>query len=345
MGIRESLLGSTALSPAREWRRFLTSRTFTPDRDMDVIIHAIGGGASGGVANSGGYGVALATGGGAGAYVRLHVTLKAGVTYTFMIGAGGAAVVGSTSYPTRADGNDGGDTTITGGGLAIVAGGGKKGTSRNGTSPHTTTLLNGGPGGIASGGDINRNGGRGGNVNAGSLTGNSSTYIAQATGGGAVNLLGDAECRGGDIGPVNYSTSSGMGSTGGGGIGENGFPLQNTGYYSLGGGLGSLTGAGDGVATTLIARSFMGFWDKLGPRSTSNSSASGPGAGNVGMASGPYASGEFAGSAGYAHFNSTGTSGIATYGGGSGGAAGGSTSSASSSGKGGDGAIFLEVLS
>lgn len=345
MGIRESLLGSTALSPAREWRRFLTSRTFTPSVDMDVIIHAIGGGASGGVANCGGYAVALATGGGAGGYVKMRVTLKAGVTYTFTIGAGGAAVVGSTSYPTRADGNDGGDTTVTGGGLAIVAGGGKKGTSRNGTSPHTTTLLNGGLGGIASGGDVNRNGGRGGNVNAGSLTGNSSTYLAQATGGGAVNLLGDAECRGGDIGPINYGTSSGIGSTGGGGIGENAGNITNTGNSSLGGGCGSLTGMGDATATTLIARSFMGFWDKLGPRSTSSSAASGPGAGNPGMSNSSYLPGEFAGGGSYAHYGASSTSSAATYGGGSGGSAGGSTSTAPGSGKGGDGVIFLEILS
>ena len=342
MGLRELALGLGSVPVAREWRRFLTSRTFTPDNDMDVIIHAIGAGGSGGVANTGGYGVGQATGAGAGGYVKKRVTLKAGVAYTFTIGAGGAARLGNTSYPTAFSGNDGGDTSVTGGGINMVAGGGKAGLARStGQPPANTLALAGGLGGTATGGDVNRSGGRGGNIAAGTTTPNSSGYLCQGTGGGGVNLLGDAECRGGDIGAKAF-TSADSNSTGGGGIGENGFNNNQSGW-SMGGGLGSLSGDGDGVATTLLARAFMGFWNVLGPRPTGSSNA-GPGCGSTGGYSG-YTPGAFAGSGGYGQYNGYGTTGDATYGGGTGGSSCGSTSTAGKSGKGGDGAIFLEILS
>ncbi|WP_456095390.1 glycine-rich domain-containing protein, partial [Rhizobium flavescens] len=337
------LASSTSLSTPREWRIFTVSRTYTPDQDIDVILHLIGAGAQGGFIQNtmnATLGLLSATGGGSGAYVKKRVTLKAGVTYTFTIGAGGWAVALTPSTAGQSNGADGGNTTVTGGGLNLIAGGGKGGNTAN----TVTAATLGGLGGIASGGDVNRDGNRGGNIGAG--TGTPTGYLLRATGGGGVNLLGEGG-RGGDIpanGPYNGSSITQM--TGGGGLGQNAqdAPVSTASTGALyGGGVGSLVNSALTTAYTLLSRAFLGFWQTFGPIQTSGTAGPGCGAGNGGGAAG-----DFGGGASYP-MPSTGIGMIngpaAGIGAGSGGVVAAISGNSARAAKGGDGLIIMEVLS
>jgi hypothetical protein len=121
----------------------LTSGTTytTPANCTSIYVEAIGGGGGGGGTNNAGAG----GGGGAGGYCAKYFTVVAAVSYTYAIGAGGAA------------NSAGGSTTFTVGGTTITAGGGAGG----------LTESNGGAGGTCTNGDMNIAGGGGGSGNTG----------------------------------------------------------------------------------------------------------------------------------------------------------------------------------
>lgn len=338
--IRSALRGSTSLSTSH-WRIFTYSRTITPTYDMEADVHVVGGGATGGVAGApaGSANHCSATGGGGPGYSKKRVRLKAGVTYTLTIGAGGASVVAAPSTTSALTGNNGNDSSFVGGEYNIVARGGRAG---NAITNSLAAVL-GGLGGEASGGDINYTGGRGGNIGAGS--GSPTGEHFRATGGGAVNFIGEVG-HGGDIAGGPYTGSIVTQKSAGAGIGGNGADVAFTTTSSpvgSGGGVGSLSNLDPTSAITLTSRAFLGFWPTLGP-TTGVSGTSGPGCG-AGTSGKP---GPFGGGPGTA--NSTGNiPGVVgehcTYGGASGGLASNSASNPLTTGKGGDGFIVMEVLS
>lgn len=236
-----SLFASTAGVGEGQLLIVTTARTWTAPYDCEVAIHAFGGSGTGGGARGGGIS-ASATGGGAGARCSKKVKLKAGDTLVLTPGAGGLpAAPGNTA---AADGNDGGDTTVTGPyGLNMVAGGGKAG---KGMANAGMTLLLGGAGGIATGGDENVTGGRGGNKAASTAAGH-----AGCTGGGALPLF-DVGYRGGDILAIVNTNNA----TGGAGVGGNGGDITGasiSGAYTGGGG-----SAGPGISTAVSGQTMGG---------------------------------------------------------------------------------------
>lgn len=323
-----ALLGSTALTAARDvqWLYFTASTTFTPSQDMEVMIHVLGSSGAGGCGSGGSNGGHNATGAGAGGYAIKRATLKAGVTYTITIGAGGANVVAIP--PNRVNGNDGSSTSFVGGSLNIVANGGKGGKC---TASNVAAL--GGEGGTASGGDKNYTGGRGGNISANATVQNA---FYRASGGGALNLFGTGDCNGGDITRADF-TSSVIYASGGGSCVKSA-PSNPDISNSPGGDL-TLFGANNGFALTLVNRSIFGRITTIGPAGMATG-AFGPLAGGAPQWTG----GEFAGSGG-----NSGAGVIPLSSGGNrstpGGSAGdGSSSSYSQSSDARPGAVYLEVL-
>lgn len=342
MQLVSNLLGSgSGLPPTRMWLR-MTSQIFTPDADLDVIVHLVGAGGSGGasaVANG------IATGGGAGGYAKKRVLLKAGVAYTLTNGAG---LLNNAAAGTQADGKDGGNTSLTGGGLNIIAYGGK-----GGKTGLAGAAVLGGDGGGATGGDIHRTGGRGGrcasSVNA------ASSQLMRATGGGAVNLFGVPQ-RGGDLLISDYLSTYGVFATGGAGLTEDGVDILTrlgpTTYdqYSQGGGAPNLTNQTSSQSAATLAIPLFGFLSTIGPRPANPATSGGSGQGgnggtNTSGAGNGGNGGAFAGGAGGTTLStgSVGTGGAGGIGGGSGGGATYS-SAAGNSQAGGVGAIFFEVL-
>ena len=106
-----------------------TSTFVIPSGVTTIYLTAIGGGGSGGYGRAdtdsgGGQG----GGGGSGAYTVNHpVTVTAGATYTWVVGAGG---VDSNSGSTN-DGTTGFATTLSGTGVSITLGGGTRWTRSN----------------------------------------------------------------------------------------------------------------------------------------------------------------------------------------------------------------------
>lgn len=237
-----SLFASSALGGGEPQLIFVTTaRTWTAPYDCEVAIHAFGGSGTGGAGRGGGINVS-ATGGGAGARCSKKIRLKAGDTLILTPGAGGLpAAPGSTA---AVDGNDGGDTIVTGpNSLNMVAGGGKAG---KGVANAGLLLVLGGLGGVATGGDENVSGGRGGNKVASNAAGHSG-----CTGGGALPLF-DVGYRGGDILAIINTNNA----TGGAGVGGNGGDITGasvTGAFTGGGG-----SAGPGVSTATNGQTMGG---------------------------------------------------------------------------------------
>jgi hypothetical protein len=165
--------------------QILTSGTSytTPANCTAIYVEAVGGGGGGGSNFTNGAG----GGGGAGGYCAKYFTVTPSTTYTYAIGAGGAAV------------SAGGNTTFTVGATTITANGGAGGASEGA----------GGAGGTASNGDMNITGGGGGG----------GAFDANFPGG----VGGNSFFGGGARGPAAASSSNGVaGTAGGGGSGSSG---------------------------------------------------------------------------------------------------------------------------
>tara|TARA_R110001632_G_scaffold225109_1_gene357919 strand:- start:33 stop:731 length:699 start_codon:yes stop_codon:yes gene_type:complete len=163
------------------------------------MIHVIGAGGSG--ASGGG---SVYESGAAGGYCRKNsLAVTTSGSFTVVVGAGGASAIGATGAGTA-----GGTTSIAGTGLPVLRGFGGAGGALA-SNAYTA-------GGVATGGDVNYTGGRGGNQKGGGAVGLSGTGLdggnagSWATSfGGSCDILGDF-----------YSSSLGQisGSVGGKGI-------------------------------------------------------------------------------------------------------------------------------
>jgi len=197
------------------------SQTWVPPQDGNIMIHVIGAGGSGSGANSAGQ----IESGAAGGYCRKNsLAVTTSGSFAVVVGAGGAATYGAFSA-----GVAGGTTSVSGGGLPagtpLRAFGGAGGAL--GSNTYTT-------GGVATGGDVNYTGGRGGYQKGGGAVGLSGTgqdgfkldFIGM---GGACDISGDF-----------YSSSLGQLSGSDGGIGQYIYTYGDGGNYLS----GPLAGAG-----------------------------------------------------------------------------------------------------
>lgn len=312
----------------------------------DII--AVGAGASGGAAsNLNG----RACGGGGPGISRDWGRALTDFNLTAVIGLGGLQANAATG--TAVSGNPGGLTTVRGVNINLNITGALPGQA----SLSAVSLL-GGLGGIASGGKLNRNGSRGGNIT------NLSTG-QKATGGGSINLFGklaDDVSRGGDI--TNALTGGQI--TGGGGTGGRGGDNPSTNSNTAGGGAGgpasdgaTIRGGNDinGAYTAPNTKPSPGsvsdiltFWPSL--ECTASGAVTGAaveGAGSAGLYASVSSSvsgfsAAFGGTGGVCN-NSTGNvaGGIAALGGGSGGAVS-IVSYAATSGKAGDGVVIISLF-
>ena len=135
------------------------SQTWVPPQDGNIMIHVIGAGGSGGGWNS------TPQSGAAGGYCRKNsLAVTTSSSFTVVVGAGGASVIGSYGA-----GSLGGTTSVSGTGLP--AGTPLRAFGGAGGALQSTGFSTGG---VATGGDVNYAGGRGGGE----------------IGGGAVGLTG-----------------------------------------------------------------------------------------------------------------------------------------------------------
>ena len=194
----------------------------------------VAGGGSG-AASTYGSGVGAGSGGGgAGGLLTGTATLLAGTTYSFVVGAGGAAVSSGTG--AYLNGNSGSNSTA----LGLTAIGGGYGGAYIVSTP-------GGSGGSGGGAANNNAGGSGtsGQGNAGGAGSNSSPYWGGSGGGaGAAGVTGTAGGNGvGGVGLANTITGSSVFYAGGGGA------TDITGTVRAGGNGGGGQGGGGGTAT------------------------------------------------------------------------------------------------
>lgn len=168
----------------------------------EVVIEGWGGGAGSGGGNSAGGGTA-GSGGGGGGYFLKTLTVTAGQSIAYSVGAGGTG--GSYGNP-GSNGTAGGTTTVDGG--TYTANGGAAGQTASTGTP---------AGGTASGGDINTTGGSGGGAVsttggtggsspnggasiAGTLPNAGSAASGNAPGGGAPGGAGGVNGTAGGVG-------------------------------------------------------------------------------------------------------------------------------------------------
>lgn len=205
-----------------QWVKFLTA-----NQDNYIMTYVVVGGGGGG----------SYPGGGAGKFTASTTTLFPNVTYTFTVGAGGAA------------GSTGGTSEIVG--IASSPGGLGNGTSGNGYPPGSTTGTDGGGGGggssgnggqgYNSGGDFGI-GGTGGAGTATLITGSSLT-LAGGGGGGGYYAGGVGTAGGGN---------GGNGRPGGGDSPPGSPGAVNTGSGGGGAGLNTVGPAGGGGSGKII---------------------------------------------------------------------------------------------
>lgn len=221
-----------------------TSSSTTTSYSMDYLVVGGGGG-------SGGY--YYAGGGGGGQVTTGAYTISPGVSYTLVVGAGGAqqntpdgaGYAGSDSYFHTFKGaygggsKDGVATTGAGGAAATSTLGGRGG----GTGADSETGAGGGGGAGAAGtAGSSTSGGNGGNGTASSITGTSTYYGGGGGGSGYNDPRGSGGQGGGGNGTRGGGTalvgSAGTDNTGGGGGGAS-HPAQGAQYgYGYGGGSG-----------------------------------------------------------------------------------------------------------
>lgn len=295
--ISQFFSGGGVLPQPFDQRFVFTSSTYIAPVDGTLAIFAAAGDGSAGLC----LGIGCATGAGAAeSGIKLH-PVKAGDAIVITLGAGGAAVVRSSSG--QSNGFDGGNTTITGpNGLNILLVGGKGGKAA--AASVGITLL-GGEGGFGGyGADLHLPGGRGGNI----TNGGSNNYV---TGGGALNgtrINSTSATRGGDMNGT--GANSGPAATGGGGYGGRGADLVTNGI-SAGGGSGgdaidgvyaagkcgpNIVGFRGSVTLTAINNSAAPFGLSLTGCGGDGTNAAGDGGGSAGaQASSPLMAGSFGG--------------------------------------------------
>ena len=165
------------------------------------------------LAGGGGGGAVAGGGGGAGGWLAGGTPFVPGVTYTIVVGAGGAGH--TTPYTNPIQGGNGSDSTITSIGLDAIGGGGGGGYNSN----------NGSSGGSGGGG-------------------------AQFTGSGGAGTSGQGYAGGNAVyGNLSGSGGGGAGGAGGavnGGVGQADSITGTSIYYGGGGGGGGDTGGGTG---------------------------------------------------------------------------------------------------
>jgi hypothetical protein len=198
---------------------FISSETFIVPAGINRLRVSVYGAGGAGGAISQQY---RCSGAGGGGFARKTISVNSGEEYAIITGFGGIAV-------TNNEGGAGGTSSF---GTILSATGGSGGKISN-----ATEVVLGGFGGIGVGGDINLNGGNGGDIAA-----YSSGYLATG-GGGAGTIMG----KGGNGGDIYGGSSSGTyQATGGGSTGGNGGnidrDLVGNGNYATGG-AGSLSGA------------------------------------------------------------------------------------------------------
>lgn len=315
-----------------------SSTVYTVRTKGKVRITGIGPGGSGAASTSS----SKISGGGAGAYGESIITASPGDTIVVEIGAFGAGLISNDATFTS-NGNSGGVTSVTHKGVTRTLGGGEGGKTSGAPAL----------GGVATGWDLNFNGGNSGAV----TTGNGSS------GGGAVNVFGApvAEVFSGEI-------VTGTGATGGASPGgKSGDVLANlavTGGAGVGGqspnnSVASTAGAaGVGIVYPdfVVARSSTLDITGAGGASayqTSSLATSPDVSATAGSASGAALtsssagtstgkSGAFAGSGGTYGAAQQARTGDAGYGAGSGGARRGGISGATSTGNGGASLVIIE---
>lgn len=224
------------------------SQTWVPPQDGNIMIHVIGAGGSG----SGSTVDSNVQSGAAGGYCRKNfLAVTTSGSFTVVVGAGGASRISSSGA-----GTGGGVTSVSGTGLGstLTSTGGAGGTLSTGT--YTT-------GGVATGGDVNYTGGRGGfRIGGGAVgltgTGNDGFSGANSyrTVGANCDILGDfysstlGQISGGAGGVVYTGSATGClveagELAGGGSSAASSIPLA-VGHASIGGG-GGWTQNGTGV--------------------------------------------------------------------------------------------------
>ena len=195
----------------------ITSRTFIPPYKCKVMVHCFGGGGGGGAAyintesNTGIHG----SGGGAGEHSCSLLTVDPAVTYTVTVGGGGSAGYVRNSQ-TTSNGNAGGASSFSGSDVVTTtANGGGAGTGSRFSNGPTTA---GGAGGTNGAGNLFKlTGGAGGSCVKGNSSSSSCNAHELATGGGAVNIYGNAFNGGWSV--YNGANPSAKFIAGGAGIG------------------------------------------------------------------------------------------------------------------------------
>jgi len=138
--------GIVTTSGGYAYHTFLTSGGFIPSQDLtvDYLVVAGGGGGSAGGGGAGGLRSTVTASGGSPGTVETALSLKAGITYPAIVGAGGAGGISYSAGQVR--GGTGGNSvfsTIA----SLGGGGGGSGADQNQTSP--LAVLSGGSGGGA----------------------------------------------------------------------------------------------------------------------------------------------------------------------------------------------------
>ena len=201
------------------------SQTWVPPQDGNIMIHVIGAGGSGAGSSS----ENECESGAAGGYCRKNsLAVTTSGLFIVNIGSGGASHINS-----RGAGTAGGTTSVAGTGLPVLRGFGGAGGALA-TNAYTT-------GGVATGGDVNYTGGRGGYQKGGGaigLTGTGNDGVKMSSGfsnhGGDCDILGDF-----------YSSSLGQLSGSAGGT------LQTYNQQNGNGNAGPLAGAGSSFLSSL----------------------------------------------------------------------------------------------
>jgi hypothetical protein len=204
---------------------FLTLNTFVVPTGVTRIRVSVYGAGGAGASRTSHF---RSSGAGGGGFARKTISVEAGEEYTITIGAAGLPV-------SQGNGGAGGSSSF---GTILSATGGGGGRTLN-----TNAIVAGGSGGSGVGGDINFDGGRGGDIAA-----YSSGYLSTG-GGGAGTIMG----KGGNGGDIYGGTSLGIyQATGGGSTGGNGGDLDRDVFQSNAGtgGAGSISQAIGGNSQT-----------------------------------------------------------------------------------------------